>query len=168
MQPSFEHARKLAHRFRKTYRVVESSAFSRYFCDCGDDIYAVRTQSASETSGSETGLQGTMSLAGDGGRAPADFQGRALNRSRAAPLSLTAVSEISYLVRSAWGELKNSPADCFSRGDCPAREGVPLPCGNVGVLNPHAEGRIDLQSKVSVLGGFPLAPKPLRTYNFFW
>ena len=72
--------------------------------------------------------------------------------SRAAPLSLTTVSEIPHAVRSAWGELKNSPADCFSRGDCPAREGVPLPCGNVGVLNPHAEVRIDLQCRFSNSG----------------
>ena len=41
LHPSFVDARKLAHRFRKTYRVVESSAFSRYIGDRGDDIYAV-------------------------------------------------------------------------------------------------------------------------------
>ena len=63
-------------------------------------------------------------------------------------MSLTAVSEIPYVVRSAKGELKNSPADYFSRGSCPAREGAPLPCGNVGVLKPHAKGRLDVQSKV--------------------
>ena len=69
LHPSFVDARKLAHRLQKTYRVVESSAFSRYFCDRGDDIYAARTQSASETSGSETGMQGVRPLPDSKGRA---------------------------------------------------------------------------------------------------
>ena len=95
-------------------------------------------------------------------------------RSRAAPLSLTAVSEISYTVRSAWDELKNSPADCFSRGDCPAREGVPLPCGNVGVLNPPAERRIEHQSLFSIFRAFrsPQSVRlrtvcPIRTHIYY-
>ena len=54
--------------------------------------------------------------------------------------------------RSAWGELQNSPVDCFARGDCPVREGVPLPCGKVSVLNPPAERRIDIQRWVYVWG----------------
>ena len=66
-------------------------------------------------------------------------------------MSLTAVSEIPYLVRSvkdvnnrtASCSLENSPVDCFENEvyHCcavlsPAREGAPLPCGNAIFLKP--------------------------------
>ena len=36
----------------------------------------------------------------------------------------------------------------------PCKRGLSLPCGNVSILNPTAEGRIEYQSGFSIFGGF--------------